>query len=91
MAEIKNIFESKCRIVLENNSRGHNTTVHVYQGVTLRGIDDIVQKVKLRKNLKRKTLVWSTYGALIAFVIWFVTGLVLDYFSHIGADTPLLE
>jgi hypothetical protein len=30
------------------------------------------------------------YSALIAFAIWFVTGLVLDYFSHIGEDIPLL-
>jgi hypothetical protein len=91
LAEIKNNFESEWYIDIENSYRAHNTTVHVYQGVTLRGIDDIVQKVKLRKNLnERKTLVWSTYGALIAFAIWFVTGLVIDYYSHIGADTPLL-
>jgi hypothetical protein len=57
--------------------------------VTLRGIDDIVQKVKLRKNFKRKTLGWFAYGALTAFAIWFVTGLFLDYFSHIGEDIPL--
>jgi hypothetical protein len=91
LAEIKNNYESKCCIDLETNSRGHNTTVHVYQGVTLPQIDDIVEKVKLRKNFnKRKTLEWSGYGALIAFAIWFVTDLVLDYFSHIGADSPLL-
>lgn len=67
----------------------HNTTIRVYQGVMLRGIDDIVQKVKLRESLKRKTLEWLGYGALIAFAIWFVRGLVLDYFSHIGVDAPL--
>jgi len=38
---------------------------------------------------KRKILMWLTYVGLIAFVIWFVTGLVQDYFSHISADTPL--
>ena len=59
--------------------------VHDYQGVTLRGIDDIVPRVKLR-NLKRKILVWSFYGPVIAFAIWFVTSLALDYFSHIGAE-----
>jgi hypothetical protein len=89
VAEIKNNLESKWYIVIENNSRGHNTTAHVYQGVTIREIDDTVEKVKLRKNLNRKTLVWSGYGALIAFVIWFVTGLVMDYYSHIGADIPI--
>jgi hypothetical protein len=60
------------------------------EGVTLRKIDDTVEKVKLRKKFKkRKTLVRSGYGALIAFVIWFVTSLLMDYFSHIGEDEPL--
>jgi len=58
--------------------------------VTLQGIDHIVGKVKLTKNLnKRKILVRLGYGALVAFAIWFVTGLVLDYYTHIGVDTPL--
>jgi hypothetical protein len=38
---------------------------------------------------KRKILVWMGYVVLIAFAIWFVRGLVLDYFSHIGIDEPL--
>jgi len=29
------------------------------------------------------------YVALIIFVIWFVTGLVMDYYSHIGLDVPI--
>jgi hypothetical protein len=37
----------------------------------------------------RKILMWLGYGGLIAFAIWFVTDLVLDYFSHIGVDIPL--
>jgi len=58
--------------------------------VTLWQIDHTAEKVNLRKNFKkRKTLEWSAYGALIGFTIWFVTGLVLDYVSHIGAGTPL--
>jgi hypothetical protein len=62
--------------------------IHVYQGVTSREIDDTVEKVKLNNDLKkRKILTWLGYGALIAFVIWFVTGLDLDYFSHVGIDT----
>jgi type IV secretory pathway component VirB8 len=49
--------------------------IHVYQGVTSREIDDTVEKVKLNNDLeKRKILTWLGYGALIAFVIWFVTG-----------------
>jgi hypothetical protein len=40
---------------------------------------------------KRKILMWLGYGALIAFALWFVTGLVSDYFSHIGVDTPLFS
>ena len=64
--------------------------IHVYQGVTSREIDDTVEKVKLNNDLKkRKILTWLGYGPLIAFVIWFVTGLDLDYFSHVGIDTPI--
>ena len=64
--------------------------IHVYQGVTSREIDDTVEKVKLNNDLKkRKILTWLGYGALIAFVIWFVTGLDLDYFSYVGIDTPI--
>lgn len=64
--------------------------IHVYQGVTSREIDDTVEKVKLNNDLKkRKILNWLGYGALISFVIWFVTGLDLDYFSHVGIDTPI--
>jgi nitrate/nitrite transporter NarK len=59
--------------------------IHEYQSVTLLGIDDTVQRFKLR-NLKRKILVWSFYGPVITFAIWFVTSLILDYFSHIGAE-----
>jgi hypothetical protein len=64
--------------------------IHVYQGVTLRKTDDTAEEVKLNNDLKkRKILTWLGYGALIAFVIWFVTGLDLDYFSHVGIDTPI--
>jgi hypothetical protein len=59
--------------------------VRDYQSVTLLGIGDTVRRVKLR-NLKRKILVWSFYGPVITFAIWFVTSLILDYFSHIGAE-----
>jgi hypothetical protein len=58
--------------------------------MTLREIDDPVEKVKIKKILKkRKTLVWFGYLALIIFAIWFVTGLDMDYFSHIGQDLPI--
>jgi len=40
--------------------------------------------IKINKKL------WLAYGALIAFAIWFIANLVLDYFSHIGVDIPLL-
>jgi hypothetical protein len=60
--------------------------------VTSRGVDDTVEKVKHNNDLKkRKILTWFGYGALIAFVIWFVTGLVVDYISHVGVDIPLLS
>jgi hypothetical protein len=63
LTEIKN-NESRWYIDIESISRGHNTTVHVYQGVTLREIDDTVEKAKLKK-LKRKILVMSGYGVLL--------------------------
>ena len=44
LKELKNNFESKCDMKIETNSRGHNTTVHVYQGVTLDEIDDTANK-----------------------------------------------
>ena len=58
--------------------------------MTLREIDDTVEKVKIKIILKkRKTLVWLGYVALIIFAIWFLTGLDVDYFSHIGEDLPI--
>ena len=44
LSEIKNNFESKCSIKIETNSKGHNTTVHVYQGVTIAEIDETIEK-----------------------------------------------
>jgi len=35
---------------------------------------------------KRKIPVSLGYIALIIIALWFVTGLVMDYYSHIGAD-----
>jgi hypothetical protein len=62
-------------------------TVHVYQSVTVREIHDTVEKIKLKKLYKRKIFVG--YGVLIAVTMWLITDMVLDYFSHIGADEPL--
>jgi hypothetical protein len=36
---------------------------------------------------KRKILVWMGY--VIAFAMWFIIEIVLDYFSHMGEDIPL--
>jgi hypothetical protein len=33
-SEIKNNFESKCSYKIESNSKGFNTTIHVYEGPT---------------------------------------------------------
>ncbi|HXW12232.1 MAG TPA: hypothetical protein VD694_05675 [Nitrososphaeraceae archaeon] len=59
--------------------------------MTLREIDDTVEKVKLKEKIFsiRKIPVSLGYIALIIFAIWFVTGLVMDYYSHIGADIPI--
>jgi hypothetical protein len=37
----------------------------------------------------RRILIWLGYVALIVFVIWFVAGLVTDYYSHLGVDMPI--
>jgi uncharacterized protein with von Willebrand factor type A (vWA) domain len=50
LAEIKNNFESKCSIKIETNSKGHNTTVHVCQRVTIQEIDDTVEKAVYAHN-----------------------------------------
>jgi hypothetical protein len=59
--------------------------------VTVREIDDTVGKVKLKEKILKKGKIQVSLGyvALIIFAIWFVTGLVMDYFSHIGVDIPL--
>jgi len=31
---LRNNFESKCSMKIESNSRGFNTTVHIYEGCT---------------------------------------------------------
>jgi len=56
LAEIKNNFESKCSIKLETNPRGHNTTVHVYQGVTFQEIDDTTEKANMHIQTYRKDM-----------------------------------
>jgi hypothetical protein len=58
LQEIKNNFESKCPIKIETNSRGHNTTIHVYQGVTEKEIDDTIFKANLwNKRIAKNWLV----------------------------------
>jgi hypothetical protein len=73
----------------ETDFRGHNTTVHVYQGVTIREIDDTVEKIKLKKFNIRKIMIWLGCGGLIAVTLGLIPEMVLDYFSHIGVDQPL--
>jgi hypothetical protein len=51
---------------------------------------DPVKKVKPKKTFnKGKIVICLGYVALIIFVIWFVKGLVMDYYSHIGVDVPI--
>jgi hypothetical protein len=54
--EIKNSFESKCSITIETNSRGFNTKVHVYQGVSKEKIDDTIFKAIYGMNGLQKEL-----------------------------------
>ncbi len=48
--EIKNNFESKCPMKIETNSKGHNTTVHVYQGAIKEDIDDTIKQTIYAHN-----------------------------------------
>jgi hypothetical protein len=51
---------------------------------------DPVKKVKPKKTFnKGKIVIWLGYVALIIFVIWFVKGHVMDYYSHLGVDVPI--
>ena len=61
--EIKNNFESKCSIKIETNSRGYNTSIHVYQGVTEKEIDDTIFKAIYGINGLQKEL--ATLQSLI--------------------------
>jgi hypothetical protein len=54
--EIHNNFESKCSIKIETNSRGYNTSIHVYQGVTEKEIDDTIFKAIYEINGLQKEL-----------------------------------
>ncbi len=56
LSDIKNNFESKCSIKIETNSKGHNTMVHVYQGVTIQEIDDTIDKAIYAHNELQKKL-----------------------------------
>jgi hypothetical protein len=58
LAELKNSFESELvSIKIETNSKGHNTTVHVYQGVTFQEIDDTIEKaVYAHSNIQNKLI-----------------------------------
>ena len=40
--EIRNNFESKCSYKIETNSKGHNTSIHVYQGCTEQEMKDTI-------------------------------------------------
>jgi hypothetical protein len=56
LAEIKKNFESKCSIKIETDSRGHNTSIHAYQGVTEKQIDDTIYKAIYGINGLQKEL-----------------------------------
>ncbi len=51
----KNKFDSKCSIKIETNTRGHNTTLHAYEGVSFQQIDYTVEKaIYAHSNLQHK-------------------------------------
>ena len=58
--EIKNNFESRCSFKIETNSKGHNTTVHVYQGCTEEEINETIAQTVKAHNKLQKSLQEST-------------------------------
>ena len=58
--EIRNNFESKCSFKIETNSKGHNTTTHIYQGCTDAEIEDTISKTIRAHNLLQEKLGGST-------------------------------
>lgn len=46
LKQLSSQSDSKVSVKLEQNSRGTNATVHVYQGVTKAQIDDAVKMAK---------------------------------------------
>lgn len=55
--EILNNFESKVSIKIETNSRGFNTVVHVYQGVSGEQIEETIEKaIHAHNELQRRLL-----------------------------------
>lgn len=44
MENIENKLESKCSMKIETNSKGYNTTVHVYEGCTDQQVKDTVKQ-----------------------------------------------
>jgi hypothetical protein len=42
-SEIRNNFESKCSYKIESNSKGYNTTIHVYEGATQEDIRKTIE------------------------------------------------
>jgi len=55
MENIENSFESKCSMKIETNSKGYNTTVHVYEGCTDQQVNDTVKKtIEAHKLLQKE-------------------------------------
>ena len=54
--ELTNNFESKVSIKIETNSRGYNTTVHCYSGVSIADIADTIEKTISAHNLLQQRL-----------------------------------
>ena len=53
LATLHNNFESKCSMKVESNSRGYNTTVHVYEGCEDKAIaETILKTVEAHKLLQ---------------------------------------
>lgn len=57
---LENNFESKCSMKVESNSRGYNTTVHVYEGCSHEQIAQTVRDTVHAHKLLQKRLKEAT-------------------------------
>ena len=86
-----NNFESKSSLKTETNTRGHNTTIQVYDGVTFQEIDETVEKTmyahsSIQHEIKNKNL---HYQKCVQWVE--ITGWRCVWYTCIFSSVSLIE